>query len=555
LPAGDPVKRFLDPPAQWPKGNVEISSKPAKGSIAPAYTSPVIPFLDAEIHGPFFSELSIELQQTQKLVAFDGWGNPRWEMPIGEVFRRDRYSMNAGLMRVAACGHILLVSTGTRIVAIDALVPEGGTPRVLWGQDFEEQERPVSGPRRGRGRFAAGFQRFSFPGDAPPGIAPAAVSEQVVCYQRYHSLQGVDPVTGDILWTREDVQPGSFVFGDNQYIVVAPPDQASEAGQTTATILRAADGKLLGTRPVPAAGDRQTTLGRLVLAWRNAEGVSTLEMIDPWESRPVWPAHKFSGDARMAVLDNEFAGVYEPAGRFVLIALSDGRTVVDAQVLPGAVSDLYLFRSPEQYLVVVNGPEHRGDRVAGYNGVPGVPGVQITRARVYGFDRRGTPLWDKERAPVIQHQYLLTTQPSRLPVLLFACITQERNALGMGQQKLSLVGVDKRTGRPIRPNKPLPATACFRLTGNPEQHTVQVQLQQQVVTMTFTGQPLGPNQEAGRARAGDALADGLKQAAEKAASGTPLGAVLQVIRRIAGDDFDLPQRPLPVAPRKKAPKP
>jgi hypothetical protein len=124
----------------------------------------------------------------------------------------------------------------------------------------------------------------------------------------------------------------------------------------------------------------------------------------------------------------------------------------------------------------------------------------------------------------------------------------------MGQQKLSLVGVDKRTGRPIRP-KSLPATAYFRLIGNPDQHTVQVQLQQQVVTMTFTGQPLGPNEETGRGKAGDALADGLKQAAEKAASGTPLGAVLQVIRRIGGDDFDLPQRPLPVAPGKKAPKP
>ena len=301
------------------------------------------------------------------------------------------------------------------------------------------------------------------------------------------------------------------MFGDDRYVVVIPPDQTQEAGQT-AMILRTADGSLVSTRQTPTMSERQTTVGRFVLAWRNEVGQGILEMLDPSESRFVWPARQFHADAKIAVLEDQLVGVYEPNGRFVLIELADGRTVVDAKLLrEPSISDLYLLRSPEQYLVVVN--TQGGSRNA-YYGIHGAPGVQIGRAKVYGFDRQGNPLW---RRPVtIEDQFLLTNQPDRLPVLLFACTKLERKATSIAQKamvrKLSVVGVDKRTGRIIRPKEAPDATTSLRLVGDPETKKVNLQFQREVLTMKFTDQPLPPGEEIGKAKSVDALLGGLQDA-------------------------------------------
>ncbi len=55
----------------------------------------------------------------------------------------------------------------------------------------------------------------------------------------------VDPLSGDPLWVRQDIPPGSEVFGDEQYLFVLSP------GSDEASVYRATDGQLLGTRKVP----------------------------------------------------------------------------------------------------------------------------------------------------------------------------------------------------------------------------------------------------------------------------------------------------------------
>lgn len=350
-----------------------------------------------------------------------------------------------------------------------------------------------------------------------PVNIPAAVSEQLVCYQRFQNLYGVDPVSGEVLWIREDVRPDSTVFGDHEYVFVLPPDQ------NVATVLRAVDGKKLGTRPVRSV--RPATLGRLVASWEVKSTESVLEMIDPLTGARGWPPRKFAPDAKIYPFENdkEVVGVLDPRGHFTLIRLADGHALVDAEVERGGPAmDVHLFRSPEQTLVVLSGLGRTSTSGRHYYGLQGVPGVQISRAKIYAFDPAGKPLW---REPVtVQDQYLVLHQPRRFPALIFACGVQDRSPTRTTQPQTAILAVDKRTGQVVRPKDRYDGLSHLRLIGDPEKKTIEIHLQRQVVKLNFTDQP---------------VAAPPKEEAKKAAS-TPSSALLKALRRGVQSALKLP---------------
>ena len=118
-----------------------------------------------------------------------------------------------------------------------------------------------------------------------------------------------------------------------------------------ATLLRAADGELLGTRKVPRLSGRQmlptgekknvfvhledfclAALGRRLLLWWPESDERVLTLVDPLEGRDVWPERKFSAAARAAVAGEEAVGRAGAHGRFVLVGLPDGRTIADVKL-------------------------------------------------------------------------------------------------------------------------------------------------------------------------------------------------------------------------------
>jgi tetratricopeptide (TPR) repeat protein len=484
LSGDDPVRRCLEPQTPWPTGAIVVEPKRQTNTPPMAFYSATVPYHEGR--GPFFSELNVELHQNPpELVARDGWGRLRWRMATSELMRHENFPMSSAFLRVTVRDHLVLLSIGFKIVAIDTLAAaERGSPKVLWVQDLEEPVKTTT--RRGSRRAAQpgmpamrGFNAF---GNVQfPVNVPAAVSEDLVCYQRYQNLYGVDPVSGEVLWVREDIRPDSTVFGDHEYVLVVPPDQ------NVATVLRAADGKKLGTRPLPSV--RPATLGRLVASWRSAESV--LELIDPLTDARVWPPRKFAPDAKIYPLENdkEVVGVLEPRGHFTLVHLADGRALVDADVERGGPAmDVHVFRSPEQTLVVLSGLERTSSSGRHYYGLQGVPGVQISRAKVYAFDPGGKPLWPQ---PVtVQDQYLVLHQPQRFPALIFACGVQDRRAVGTSQPQTAILAVDKRTGQVVQPKERYEGLSHFRLIGDPEKKSIDIHLQRQVVTLNFTDKPV-----------------------------------------------------------------
>ncbi len=482
LPADDPVRRALEPAGAWPTAAVTVERSAQKSPPPLAFGVVTIP--QVESSSPFAADLTFEIQQSPSaLSARDGWGRVRWQMPMGELMRQGSFPFSAAFLRAAVRDHLLLLSMGFKVVAVDTLgTAHGGSPRVLWTQDLSEPGKVPQGRRSLRvqpiGMFG-GFPPFGVNQRSYAVNAPIAIGEAIVCYQRFQSLYGVDPLTGEVVWVREDTRPDSTLFGDDRFVFVLPPDQSA------ATVVSTSDGKVLGNRPIPQ--ERLTTVGRNVLVWREA----TLQLIDPWENRPVWPAMKFKPDSRIQVVDRDLAAVLESGERFVLVSLADGRKVIDAPVQPvRTFSDIHVLLSEDHCMLIVNGLERTGQPEVNFYGLGGMPHVQITRAHVYSFDRRGKKLWAE---PVtVQDQFLLVNQPANLPVLVFACGVQKRTPNFAIQPKTAILCVDKRTGRVVSPPETYDGLSHFRIVADQEKKTIEFHLQRDVVALKFTDTPPPP---------------------------------------------------------------
>lgn len=101
-------------------------------------------------------------------------------------------------------------------------------------------------------------------------------------------------------------------------------------------------------------------------------------------------------------------------------------------------------------------------------------------------------------APVeIHNQQLLTSQPPGLPIVVFACQLYEQKQNSPSRPLLSILAIDKRTGREVfRKNIPN-SSGVFHVVGNVEQKTVSMMTPNQTIALTFTDKPLlSPEQAA-----------------------------------------------------------
>ena len=147
-----------------------------------------------------------------------------------------------------------------------------------------------------------------------------------VCLEQDRGLLAAEPLSGQPLWTRDDVLPGSDLVGDEEMVLVTPPDSSE------AVALRGIDGRELGRRAMPPLAHRIAVFGRRLLNWDDA-AKSQLSLFDPWTQKAVW--HRgFASGARFWLIDSTEIGVLEPAGRFAVLAVSDGRDVLKAQAEP-----------------------------------------------------------------------------------------------------------------------------------------------------------------------------------------------------------------------------
>lgn len=498
----------------WPVGNIEIATKPTKDLARNMSYGRNTLNLRGD-PGPYFRDLSIQYDYNRRaVIAYDSLGHEKWKVTLASNTQQQNYSFNPSLTVGCTNGHLLLISLGWKIIAVDTL-GEGanGTPRVIWTQDLLGQTFDFSNESLPPQLIQLNWQwqhQFAQIHDQTKLMGP--VRREYACFQKFHSLMAVDPRNGETIWISQDVPSNSDLFGDDEYVFVLPPDK------NEARVLRATDGEFVGTCKIPRVGGAQTlpsgeertvfarfdetclaTFGRKLLLWWPEGNRRLLTLVDPFEGRDMWPGRKFAANARACVVDDEAVGVMEPSGRFVLISLPDGRTIADLKLeAEPSLAELTLFRSGEQYFLLTRNSPGVGN-LPQIQPMPGCAYQPIYRGRLYAIDRQGKLSWP---APVaIKNQFLMTNQPADLPIVTFACQSYVPKANGEASYKAFITCIDKRTGRTAFKNIFDNTTGVFNVSGDAAKKTVDLTMQRNTIRLTFTDKPIPTPEELKKAKA------------------------------------------------------
>jgi len=494
----------------WPAGPVTVSTSPEarKGTALRRRYSV---WLRGPIE-PFFGGMAVSVDQNypQAVVGHDAYGVEKFRVPLSGSPRaaiqpRD-YFANYRCNHAVAAGHLLLVSTGRQVIAVDTLRPESAQwDRVPWRYDVVEPMSLASPARTVRPRRVervGQLPRYE-PVDAhgrPVGVLGPVLSHGVLL-RRADQVVCLDPATGQTLWVREGVAAGSTLFGDDQRLFVVPPAQGT--GLVEALVLRAFDGTALGTRLVApdrgadrGATRRMANVGGRVLQWSKRAGGLELALVDPWRQQEIWQ-RSFGAAAKPWLLQDRWIGVLEPSGRFVLMEIATGTALVDAMLEPEPeLAGIYLLAGPERIFLVASVPGGLKDKTRRISSIPTGYENPLITGRIYAFDRTtGKPAWPVP-ARVAQRSLPLE-QPPGLPVLVFIQqVTQrETDANRRAHTKVttSLLCLDKRTGKPVCDQRQLkPTGGSFAVVGQPNAGTVRFALASATVTLTYRPGPAPP---------------------------------------------------------------
>jgi hypothetical protein len=170
------------------------------------------------------------------LAAYDNAGNELWQFNLTDHFDTARYSaafynrivtgqLNFAyvtvLMRlVRGCDHLVVVAIGNKLIAIDTFGCGNGSdisPRFLWsrqlstGNNFTEKwimniptfraVQTVNSSVRDQSKLLRHEVLF-------------CVSKNVICYRDGNKIYGVNPLTGDAIWTRNAQGMTWSIYGD-----------------------------------------------------------------------------------------------------------------------------------------------------------------------------------------------------------------------------------------------------------------------------------------------------------------------------------------------------
>ncbi len=535
LPEGELAEALAAADAPWPEGRIDVEEIVAN-------RPPTQGRYPLDFHGdpgPFFRNTVVRMDQSRREIAVtDGMGRVQWSLSLANPHNPQSFTFNPSNSHVRACGHLLVLSLGHRIIALDTLGRPGrGQVRTLWSEDLTQ------------GGFDQSLLRLAPLGlpELPDGIGVVQhgshhlgslgpVTPRYVCFQHYRNLVAVDPLTGETLWVRHGVPAGATLFGDRDYVLAASPDESD------ILVLRAADGSLVGRRPLPTperfASDRKaivpaarrrfaqtvtTTLGRrLVISYVDpADGKQVLGLFDPLEQEYVWgPLRTTPG--KTTHLGEELIGLLGPDGTLKLIRMDDGRVIFDAK-LPGAAAaaEVHLLRAGRQYLVVTNRPQAQDRGARRINAMPGTQFRPIGSGRVYAFDLEGAPLWPQPTT--IEAQSLVLHQPDDLPVFVFAGQSYDPQKAGAERFAVEIVCLDKRNGRIVYRGRFTGPTSTFEVVGDPELGTIHIQLQRNVVKLQLTEEPIA----SGDGESGEE--DGVESPETRSRPAPPTRALLKAV--------------------------
>lgn len=419
----------------------------------------------------------------RRLVGRNPWGEDIFRFD----FRRDnqwrRFQLNSNLVQAAQLGHLLFLSLGSQVVAFDTR--RVGGDKDLW-RTYPASQTSAPSTRSTNRRSptvyhpSSGRRRAFGPNGTPfGGIGP--VTPQGVVLQQHGQLRCVDPVTGEVLWDRDDVSAGSELFGDDQLTFAADVERG--VAQVYSTI----DGALLDERPLPDF-PWMLTAGRNV-AQLDYHGGSrmTVRVVDVWSETTLLEADYDPG-SRFSVVEPQFLLVLEQSGKFQCIDVRAGKVIVDQQLeIAGKPRSVHAMLSQDELFLTVDTEAIQNHRSIG-------PDYPLVTGQVYAFDMQtGAALWPGPAT--VRQRGITLSQPENIPLLVLVDREERRDASAGGSSHLRLLCLDKRTGQSVFRDDDLPDTAGghFRiLAERGAAPTVTIEMSTRTVRLSLSDRPRPP---------------------------------------------------------------
>ena len=390
-------------------------------------------------------------------VATDRLGRERARVPVGSY---QRHTLSTRPSTSRQLGSVCFVNVGNLVTAIDNLQAIDPTKSlrqrripVLW-PDYQtvRQNRIAAADIHRRPLWK---QTLKFPRNREV-YEIATASPNGVVYLRRRQLICVDPLSGEILWTRDDIKSNSRVWGDDEHVFVA--------GVVSARVFDLSDGSELPKVDIPTPERRWATIGRNMVVWENGKSKAdsihrVLCLYDPltqknkWQHDCVYSAESTDEDGEVTkiggagcIVDDEFALIIEPSGQSYVIDLATGNRVGEYQFeLPGdqRLVGAKLIVSDDQFTVAallqlqtdpfftMRKPNND---------------TSINEGYIQAINRKtGKAQWSS--AVRIDRFGLLENQPRDLPVLLFARKLRAKPPAQTATWRADVVCLDRRDGR------------------------------------------------------------------------------------------------------------
>ncbi len=480
--------RFEELHRPWPYGAIRsrVEQNPATTVIGSLY----FPAQVDDSHGlwPRGATVTLDMRSNSVTVR-DGWGNLMQQALLHQS--GPQFSSMYSLAKAKAVGHLLVVSVQTDLLVIDALRSvQDPQDAVLWRSDLAEltpnmsprriNQRPLRHPWNQNGTRVV---LSDFSPQRVPLSSLGPVTPSGVCYQRFRQLVCADPLTGEIIWTRDGMEHGAQLFGDDQYLFVVGYDK------TEALVLRTATGELVGRRPAERMEFRWTTWGTRVLAWQEEGTQLAMRIYDAWTGQEFW-RELFPIGSRAELIDDDKVAVFRPNGQLVVASLREGRLLWRSQLEPVAAPSYLVVHATRDVYYMLPGsvvpPNARGMLLA----PPGTATSPILRGYLYALDAQsGKPIWP---TPALIDGYAVPLQSRRhLPILPLVRAQRSDSTI-----TAALLCLDKRDGRALYENPQLPLLQPNLLlidaSTDPSLQQVRLQLGLQTVELQWTGEPIPP---------------------------------------------------------------
>ena len=473
----DLLSPYLDR-VSWMKGRVNgptvANNQGQFPSYQRIYQMPLI-----ELQGTLPPSTMVALDQTRNsLVIRDEFGTTLQRVSMSNG-RRPVSSSQYSISYARAHGHLILLSLGPEIVAVDTIRnSQDPSEAILW-------RKRTTPPTTGDPRFVVNNLRTRSSMTPLGGRRYVAIDNQNrrlgvtgsitasgICFIKMEQLVCVDPLSGDEIWIRDNVTPGSDIYSDDSFVVLVPPDS-----NAMIKVYSAIDGRLLKSRPRPENETGWHHFGTDTVCYRlDGENLHLL-MRDQVNGEIRWQITVPVG-TRGEIVEREELVLLQPDGTLQRVDLRSG--TIDwtgrCEADPGLTS-IHVSKSRTRYRIVTNHSANSSGITIPSMGMQ----AQLIYGNIYSVDTEtGEQLWQSPAA--IEGWGLPLYQPAESPVLVM--LRQLNPRTGQNRNSSSIKSeffcIDARDGRLLM--------APRQISGYIRSFDVLCSTRKQAVTVVINGQ-------------------------------------------------------------------